>query len=69
MFLSLLYGGQEVFESAVDAERPGGSRQKKVMSVAQDIVYVVSDGKKWTHRPCMYLTPNDKIKTALKLIQ
>lgn len=60
MFLSLLYGGQEVFESAVDEERPGGSRQKKVMSVAQDIVYGVSNGKKWTPKHIGLLVPYTK---------
>ena len=48
MFLNVLYGGQEVFDHDLNDEYLGPSRQKKVLSVAQDIVYGVSDGKKWT---------------------
>ena len=45
MFLSMVYGGLEILDKESDYENP---RQSQILSVAQDIVYGVSEGKKWT---------------------
>ena len=48
MFLYLLYGGQRLIESDnLEVESEEKTRQM-VMNVAQDLIYGVSKGKKWT---------------------
>ena len=46
MFLRILYAGQTVIED--DNEEGDDDIQRKVLSIAQDLVYGISDGKKWT---------------------
>ena len=45
MFLSMMYGGLDILNKESNYENP---RQSQILSVAQDIVYGVSEGKKWT---------------------
>ena len=47
MLLQLLFGGECIFEGETSEERENNIRCN-VLSVAQDIVYGVSSGKKWT---------------------
>lgn len=46
MFLNIIYGGQELLEH--DNEDMDNPKQTLILSVAQDIVYGVSGGQKWT---------------------
>lgn len=63
MFIRLIFGGQELFESGAleedddDDAQDGGAEtgeereaqiQARVLSVCQDLVYITSGGKKWT---------------------
>ena len=48
MFLYLLYGGQRLIESDGLEEESEEKTRRMVMSVAQDLIYGVSKGKKWT---------------------
>ena len=47
MFLRLLFGGQKLLQGETVEEKEAEARYK-VLSCAQDIVYGVSGGKKWT---------------------
>ena len=47
MFLRLLFGGQRLLEGETAEEKVAEARCK-VLSTAQDIVYGVSGGRKWT---------------------
>ena len=44
IFLSVMYGGLDILDKESNYENP---RQSQILSVAQDIVYGVSEGKKW----------------------
>jgi hypothetical protein len=46
MFLQLLFGGEQLFEGETSEEKENKIRCN-VLSIAQDIVYGVSSGKKW----------------------
>jgi len=48
MLLRLIFGGQKVLEDDDSAEEDEERVRRKVLSVAQDIVYCTSGGKKWT---------------------
>jgi hypothetical protein len=50
MLLSLIFGGQEALEHVEDdsSENKEDLVRSRVLSVAQDLVYCVSGGKKWT---------------------
>ena len=49
MFLKVLYGGQDVIQTECDSVNNNEDTQnERVLSVGQDIVYGVSNGKKWT---------------------
>lgn len=52
MFLEILFGGERLFEGDIQdtytLEEKDSERHRKVLSLAQDIVYGVSCGKKWT---------------------
>jgi len=45
MLLKIMFGGQEVLE---DSDKDENTVQNRVLSVAQDLVYCISGGKKWT---------------------
>ena len=47
MFLRLLFGGQKLLRGQTIEEKEAEAR-RKVLSCAQDIVYGVSGGRKWT---------------------
>ena len=47
MFLRILYGGQTVIEDDSE-EADDDDVQRKVLSIAQDLIYGISGGKKWT---------------------
>ena len=49
MFLRLLYGGQNVFDE-YNGEDEQEQLQMQILSVAQDLVYGISGGKKWTSK-------------------
>jgi len=46
--LRLIFGGQKVLEDDDSGEEDEERVRRKVLSVAQDIVYCTSGGKKWT---------------------
>ncbi len=49
MFLNVLLGGQTLIDSNSETAAEGSAkRQTLILSLAQDIVYAVSEGKKWT---------------------
>ena len=50
MFLKVLYGGQEILEPRPDSEdfEPEDITHDRIVSVGQDLVFGVSNGKKWT---------------------
>jgi hypothetical protein len=48
-FLNVLLGGQTLIDCDSETEDKGSAkRQTLILSLAQDIVYAVSEGKKWT---------------------
>jgi hypothetical protein len=47
MFLNLLFGGERLLDEETIEEKENEVRSK-ALAVAQDIVYGVSNGKKWT---------------------
>jgi hypothetical protein len=47
-FLNLVYGGQNILNQDDNPEDSKSTRQTKILSVCQDIVYGVSEGRKWT---------------------
>ena len=48
IFLMLLYGGESVLEEEGTENIEEGNTRTKVLNVAQDLVYGITDGKKWT---------------------
>ena len=47
LFLNLLFGGEQLLDGETMAEKENEIRTK-TLSVGQDIVYGVSNGRKWT---------------------
>jgi hypothetical protein len=47
-FLNLVYGGQDILNQDGNPEDFKSTKQTKILSVCQDIVYGVSEGRKWT---------------------
>jgi hypothetical protein len=47
-FLNLVYGGQDILNQDGNPEDSKSTKQTKILSVCQDIVYGVSEGRKWT---------------------
>ena len=48
-FLNVLLGGQTLIDCDSETEDKGSAKRKTlILSLAQDIVYAVSEGKKWT---------------------
>lgn len=69
MILNVLFGGQELIEARLDTDGFKNDKQSQVLSVAQDIVYGVSRGKKWTPKHIgLGSTLHQKIRSK-KLIQ
>ena len=55
-FLNLVYGGQDILNQDSNPEDFKSTKQATILSVCQDIVYGVSEGRKWTPKhiglPC-----------------
>ena len=47
-FLNLVYGGQDILIQNGNPEDSKSTKQTKILSVCQEIVYGVSEGRKWT---------------------
>jgi hypothetical protein len=47
-FLNLVYGGQDILNQDGNPEDSKSTTQTKILSVCQDIVYGVSEGRTWT---------------------
>jgi hypothetical protein len=43
-----MYGGQDILNQDGNPEDSKSTKQTKILSVCQDIVYGVSEGRKWT---------------------
>jgi hypothetical protein len=43
-----VYGGQDILNQDGNPEDSKSTKQTKILSVCQDIVYGVSEGRKWT---------------------
>ena len=50
-FLNFVYGGQDILNQDGNPEDSKSTKQTKILSVCQDIVYGVSEGRKWTPKP------------------
>jgi hypothetical protein len=50
-FLNFVYGGQDILNQDGNPEDSKSTKQTKFLSVYQDIVYGVSEGRKWTPKP------------------
>jgi hypothetical protein len=46
-FLNLVYGGQDIWNQDGNHEDSKSTKQTKILSVCQDIVYSVSEDRKW----------------------
>ena len=72
MLLRLIVGGQDALENE-SYENNEDLIQSRVLSVAQDLVYCVSGGRKWkdskTSWPCQYTLSSDTIKRFSRAVQ
>lgn len=67
MLLRLSFGGQKVLEDDDSAEEDEERVRRKVLSVAQDIVYCTSGGKKWTPKHVCTLHQATRSKDLVRL--
>jgi len=67
MLLRLIFGGQKVLEDDDSAEEEEERVRRKVLSVAQDIVYCTSGGKKWTPKHVCTLHQATQSKDLVRL--
>ena len=65
MFLSMMYGGLDILDKESNYENP---RQSQILSVAQDIAYGVSEGKKWTPKHVGLGSPLHQSTRSKKLV-
>ena len=67
MLINVIFGGLDLFEST-DIDDEPIDKQTRILSIAQDIVYGVSNGKKWTPKHIGLTSSLHQLTRSKKLV-